>query len=161
MLLMTVFDRVGIVSSRNYADVLTCEWRRVTRERRRSSLLLINCPWVWNVSQEPRSYSWSRPGTAPPGSPVRGKPGITRPGILTAGIRHARRYGFLEIRRGIHLSAAVARECFVDLVDVGGDGLETGVEAIEPLLLDLLERLLGFLRSLPSGLEFWNRDSVR
>lgn len=59
----------------------------------------------------------------------------------------------------IHLGAAVARECFVDLVDVGGNGLEAGVEAIEPLLLDLLERLLGFLCPLPSGFEFWNGEN--
>lgn len=55
---------------------------------------------------------------------------------------------------GIHLSAAVARECFVDLVDVGGDGLEAGVEAVEPLLLDLLECLLGLLCPLPRSFEF-------
>lgn len=42
-----------------------------------------------------------------------------------------------------YLSAAIAREGLVDLVDVGGHGLKAGIEAIEALLLDLLKGLFG------------------
>lgn len=55
------------------------------------------------------------------------------------------------------LGAAVAGQRLVDLVDVGGDGLEAGVEAVESLLLDLLEGLLGFLGPLPGRLELCRR----
>lgn len=59
----------------------------------------------------------------------------------------------LRFEQGAYLRAAVARQGLVDLVDVGGHRLEAGVEAVEALLLDLLEGLLGLLGPLPRRLE--------
>lgn len=57
-----------------------------------------------------------------------------------------------------YLCAAVAGQRLVDLVDVGGHGLEAGVEAIKAFLLDLLKGLLGLLRPLSCGLKLCGRS---
>lgn len=57
------------------------------------------------------------------------------------------------VARARYLGAAVAGKGLVDLVDVGGDGLEAGVEAVEAFLLHLLEGLLRLLRPLARRLE--------
>ena len=51
------------------------------------------------------------------------------------------------------LGTAVAGQSLVDLINVGGDGLKAGVEAVVTLLLNLLKSLLGFLGSLPGRLK--------
>lgn len=63
-----------------------------------------------------------------------------------------------RLGRGGYLCTAVAGQRLVDLVDVGGHGLEAGVEAIEALLLDLLEGLLGLLGSLSRRLELCGKS---
>lgn len=59
-----------------------------------------------------------------------------------------------------YLGAAVARQGFIDLVNVGGHRLKTGIETVKSLLLDLLERLLGSLRPLPGGFELYGGQST-
>lgn len=65
------------------------------------------------------------------------------------------------VARARYLGAAVAGKGLVDLVDVGGDGLEAGVEAVEAFLLHLLEGLLRLLRPLARRLELCGGGTTR
>lgn len=60
-----------------------------------------------------------------------------------------------------YLGAAVARQGFIDLVNVGGHRLKTGIETVKSLLLDLFERLLGSLRPLPGCFKFCGVQSTK
>jgi len=58
---------------------------------------------------------------------------------------------FCETEVYKYLGTAVAGQRFIDLIDVGGHRLKAGIEAVKPLLLYLLKRLLGLLRPLPGS----------